>query len=163
MIFVTVGTQDKPFTRLLKAIDGAIECGEIKDDVIVQAGYTKYESKNMQILEYIPFEKFGEYIDNADVIITHGGVGSIVSAVKKGKKVVAVARLAKYGEHTNDHQLQVIGKMSKEGYIIDGNDLEHISENIQKAKELPYKEYITNTDNFILNLKNEINKLFDKN
>lgn len=160
MIFVTVGTQDKPFTRLLEAIDKAIENGEIKDEVVVQAGHTKYSSKNMEILEYVPFDKFGEYIDKSDVIITHGGVGSILSSVKKGKKVVAVARLAKYGEHTNDHQIQVIEKMSKQGYIIDGNNLDNIGQAVEQARNLVVKEYISNTDNFISSLKKEIEKLF---
>jgi len=160
MIFVTVGTQDKPFNRLLEAINKAIEKKEITDKVVVQCGFTKYNSENMEILEYIPFDKFEEYIENADIIITHGGVGSIISAVKKGKKVVAVARLAKYGEHTNDHQLQIIEKMSKEGYIIDGNDLDNIGQAIKDAKSLSAKEYISNTENFIDCLKNEINKLF---
>lgn len=160
MIFVTVGTQDKPFTRLLKAIDEAIERKEIVEDVVVQAGYTKYESKNMQVLEYIPFDKFGEYLDKADVIITHGGVGSILSSVKKGKKVVAVARLSKFGEHTNDHQLQVIEKMSKQGYIINGNDLQDIGKAVEEAKKMQVKEYISNTDNFISELRKEIDKLF---
>ena len=160
MIFVTVGTQDKPFTRLLEAIDKAIENGEIKDVVVVQAGHTKYSSKNMEILEYVPFDKFGEYIDKSDVIITHGGVGSILSSVKKGKKVVAVARFAKYGEHTNDHQIQVIEKMSKQGYIIDGNNLDNIGQAVEQARNLVVKEYISNTDNFISSLKKEIEKLF---
>ncbi len=159
MIFVTVGTQDKPFTRLLKAIDEAIERKEIVEDVVVQSGYTKYESKNMQVLEYIPFDKFGEYLDKADVIITHGGVGSILSSVKKGKKVVAVARLSKFGEHTNDHQLQVIEKMSKQGYIINGNDLQDIGKAVEDAKKMQVKEYISNTDNFISELRKEIDKL----
>lgn len=162
MIFVTVGTQDKPFTRLLEAIDKAIDKKEITDEVIVQAGYTKYESKNMKVLEYIPFDEFGKYIDNADVIITHGGVGSILSSLKKMKKVVAVARLSKYGEHTNDHQLQVIEKMSMQGYIIDGNNLDEIGQAVEKAKKLDVKEYVENTDNFIISLKKEINKLFQK-
>ena len=161
MIFVTIGTQDKPFTRLLEAIDKAIERKEITDKVIVQCGFTKYTSDHMEILEYIPFDKFGEYIDKADVIITHGGVGSIISAVKKKKKVVAVARLAKYGEHTNDHQLQIVEKMSKDGYIIDGNDLDNIVQAISDAKKLQVKEYISNTTKFIEGLKKEINKLFD--
>ena len=160
MIFVTVGTQDKPFTRLLEAIDKAIEKREITDKVIVQAGHTKYTSNNMEILEYVPFDKFGEYIDNADVIITHGGVGSILSSVKKGKKVVAVARLAEYGEHTNNHQLQIIEKMSSQGYIIDGNNLDKIGQAILDAKNLQVKEYISNTENFIAGLKEQINKLF---
>jgi len=160
MIFVTVGTQDKPFTRLLEAIDKAIERKEIVDEVVVQAGYTKYNSKNMKVLEYVPFDEFGKYIDSADVIITHGGVGSILSSVKKGKKVVAVARLAEFGEHTNDHQLQVIEKMSKDGYIINGNDLDNIAQAVKEAKELVVKEYISNTNNFIGLLRNEIDKLF---
>lgn len=161
MIFVTVGTQDKPFTRLLEAIDKAIERKEIEDKVIVQCGFTKYSSDNMEILEYIPFDKFGEYIENADVIITHGGVGSIVSAVKKGKKVVAVARLAEHGEHTNNHQLQIIKKMSEDGYIVDGNDLDNIGQTIEEAKKLQVKKYISNTINFIDGLKIEIDKLFE--
>ena len=160
MIFVTVGTQDKPFVRLLDAIEKAIGKKEIVDEVIVQAGYTKYESTNMKILEYIPFDEFGKYIDDADVIITHGGVGSILSSVKKGKKVVAVARLSEYGEHTNDHQLQVIEKMSKQGYIIDGNNLNNIGQAVESAKKLIVKEYIPNTDNFINSLRKEIDKLF---
>jgi len=162
MIFVTVGTQDKPFNRLLEAIDKAIENKQINDEVIVQAGYTKYDSQNMKILEYVPFEDFEKYIESAEVIITHGGVGSIISSVKKGKKVVAVARLSEYGEHTNDHQLQVIEKMSKDGYIIDGNDLNNIAEAVEKAKKMVTKEYIPNTDNFIDALKKEIDKLFVK-
>ena len=116
----------------------------------------------MKVLEYIPFDEFGKYIDDADVIITHGGVGSILSSVKKGKKVVAVARLSEYGEHTNDHQLQVIEKMSKQGYIIDGTILDEIGNSIEKAKKLDVKEYVENTDNFIISLKKEINKLFQK-
>lgn len=162
MIFVTVGTQDKPFNRLLQAIDKAIENKQILDEVVVQAGYTKYESKNMRILEYVPFEDFEKYVDAAEVVITHGGVGSIISAVKKGKKVIAVARLSEYGEHTNDHQLQVIEKMSKEGYIIDGNDLDNIAKSVEKAKKITTKEYIPNTNNFIDSLKKEIDKLFIK-
>lgn len=159
-ILVTLGTQDKPFNRLLEAIDKAIERKEIVDEVVVQAGYTKYNSKNMKVLEYVPFDEFGKYIDSADVIITHGGVGSILSSVKKGKKVVAVARLAEFGEHTNDHQLQVIEKMSKDGYIINGNDLDNIAQAVKEAKELVVKEYISNTNNFIGLLRNEIDKLF---
>ena len=87
MIFVTLGTQDKEFPRLLEAIDKAIEKGEIKEKVIVQAGNTKYQSENMEIFDLISPDEFNKYIDNCDILITHGGVGSIITAVKKGKKV----------------------------------------------------------------------------
>ena len=96
MIFVTLGTQDKTFERLLKALDKAIDKGEIKEKVIVQAGNTKYESKNMEIFDLISPDEFKELVNKCDILITHGGVGSILSAVKQGKKVIAAARLKKY-------------------------------------------------------------------
>lgn len=86
MIFVTLGTQDKKFPRLLQALDKAIEKGEIEEKVIVQAGNTKYESENMDIFDLISPDEFNKYIDDCDILITHGGVGSIITAVKKEKK-----------------------------------------------------------------------------
>lgn len=56
----------------------------------------------------VPTERMECLIDEADLIITHGGVGSVISSVKMWKKEIASPRLAKYGEHTNDHQLQII-------------------------------------------------------
>ena len=73
MILVVLGTQDKQFTRLLKAVDREIEKGVIKDRVVVQAGQTKYESKNMEIFDLVPAPEFNKLMDEADLIITHGG------------------------------------------------------------------------------------------
>ena len=107
MILVMLGTQNNSFHRLLEKIDKLIEEKKIQDKVIVQAGYTKYESKNMKIFGLIPEEELERYQEQADLIITHGGVGSIISSLKKGKKVIAVPRLHKYGEHVNDHQKEI--------------------------------------------------------
>ena len=108
MIFVTLGTQDKSFERLLEAIDKAIIKKQITEEVIVQAGYTKYESSNMKILNTIPKDEFLKLMDECTLLITHGGVGSIFDGLKKNKKVIACPRLSKYNEHTNDHQLEVL-------------------------------------------------------
>ena len=86
MIFVMLGTQNNSFHRLLEKIDELIKKGKIKDEVIVQAGYTKYQSENMKIFDLIPRDKIEEYQKKADFIITHGGVGSIISSLKLGKK-----------------------------------------------------------------------------
>ena len=118
MIFVTVGTQVEPFKRLLKAVDEEIEKGTIKDTVIVQAGCTKYKSDNMIIHDYLPMEVFDEYMDQADLIICHGGVGSILGGLNRKKKVIAVARLKKYKEHVNDHQTQIIDNFIRNLTII---------------------------------------------
>lgn len=100
MIFVTLGTQDKGFPRLLEAIEEAIENKYIKEKVIVQAGYTEFESNNMEIYKLLPMDKFDDYMKKCDLLITHAGVGSIMSGLKFNKKIIAAPRLEKYGEHT---------------------------------------------------------------
>ena len=90
MILVTLGTQDKPFTRLLDAVLREIENGNIQDEVVVQAGCTKYETDKMQIFDLIPMEEFDKLMKQCDLLITHGGVGSIITGLKCNKKVIAV-------------------------------------------------------------------------
>lgn len=156
MILVTLGTQDKEFTRLLKAIDREIEKGVITDKVVVQAGCTKYESKNMEMFDLIPANEFDEYIKKADLIITHGGAGSILTAVKNNKKIIAAARLAKYKEHTNDHQRQIIEEFSKQGYILELKDFNKLGKLIQKSKSFKPKKFTSNTKNMIQLVSNYI-------
>ena len=87
MILVTLGTQDKSFKRLLDAIQKQIDNGNIKDKVVVQAGCTEYDSKDMEIFDLIDRDKFSELIKECDLLITHGGVGSILTGLKNNKKV----------------------------------------------------------------------------
>ncbi len=147
MIFVTLGTQDKSFVRLLKAIDREIEKGTIKEKVIVQAGLTKYSSPNMEILDLVSEEQFDELVDKCDLLITHGGAGSILAGIKKNKKIIAAARLAKYKEHTNDHQKQIIKEFSNKGYIIEMRDFNQLGKLIEKSKTFKPKKFISNTKN----------------
>ena len=149
MILVTLGTQDKEFTRLLEAIDREIKNGVITDKVVVQAGCTKFKSDNMEIFDLIPANEFDEYIKKADLIITHGGAGSILTGVKHNKKIIAAARLAKYKEHTNDHQRQIIREFSDQGYIMELKDFNKLGKLIQKSKTFKPKKFISNTDNMI--------------
>ena len=134
MILITLGTQDKSFERLLKAIDIKIEQGKVKDKVVVQAGLTKYKSENMEIYDFVEYDKFDELIKSCDILITHGGVGSIITGLKNNKKVIAAARLKKYKEHTNDHQLQIIDNFKKAGYILELADFDKIDENRRGKK-----------------------------
>ena len=149
MILVTLGTQDKSFKRLLEAIDRQVELGNIKDKIVVQAGCTKYESKNMEIFDLIPMEKFDDLIKSCDLLITHGGVGSIITGLKNNKKVIAAARLFKYKEHTNDHQLQIIENFSNDGYILSLDNFDELDKILEKAKKFKPKKYVSNTDKMI--------------
>ena len=150
MILVLLGTQNNSFHRLLEEMQRCIDDGIINEDVFVQAGGTKFESKDMRIFDLIPYEDLEELIDKADIVITHGGVGSIIMCLKKKKKVIAVPRLSKYGEHVNDHQLQIVDNFDKEGYIKGVVNLELLGKVLQEMKEnfVP-KEFVSNTDNII--------------
>lgn len=158
MILVTLGTQDKSFNRLLDAIQKEIDNGNIKDKIVVQAGTTKYVSKDMEIFDLIDRDKFNELMSECDLLITHGGVGSILTGLKNNKKVIAVPRLAKYNEHINDHQKQIIEKFSEAGYILGVDNLEKLSDTLKKVKTFKPKKYISNTNNMIKIIENYIDK-----
>ena len=149
MILVTLGTGDKPFLRLLEVLDKEIKNGNIKDKVIVQAGITKFKTDRMEIFDLIPLDQFNELIEKCDLLITHGGVGSITTGLKYNKKIIGVARLKKYGEVANDHQLQILENFDKEGLIIHLKNLEDISKKIKESKNFKPKKYKSNNENFI--------------
>lgn len=157
MIFVILGTQDKTFERLLKAIDKKIDEGKIKEKVVVQAGSTKYESKNMVIFDYISMEDFNSYIKKADYIIAHGGAGTIINSLRENKKVLAAARLSKYGEHENDHQKQIISNFTKEGYILELDDFDKVDIKLEDLKKFKPKKYNSDNSKMLSLVENEIN------
>ena len=152
MIFVSLGTQDKPFTRLLSALEEI----EFFEEVVVQAGYTQFKSSKMTIKGYLDKDEFDLYMKQASLVITHGGVGSIVSALSNGKKVIACPRLAKYGEHTNDHQLQIVEVFEKKGYLLAYRDGDDLNEVIAKSGDFIPKSYTSNNDCFVAKLKDYI-------
>lgn len=158
MILVTLGTQDKNFVRLLEKINQLINNGLIKDKVIVQAGFTKYNSENMEIFDLIPQDEFNDLMDKADIIITHGGVGNIISALEKNKKVIAVPRLAKYGEHINDHQTQIIAKFNALGYIIGLQDVDELDDAVKQIKKFKPKKFVHDNSKML----NLVSELIDK-
>lgn len=147
MIFVSLGTNDKSFERLLKAIDNEIELGNIKDKVIVQSGYTKYSSNNMDIVDLMPMDMFNKCIKDCDILITHGGVGTILDGLKNGKKIIAFPRLSKYQEHVNDHQVEIIEEFYNSGYILTGN-VNEVSSLIKACSNFNPKSYKSNNYKF---------------
>lgn len=156
MVLVLLGTQNNSFYRLLEEVQKNINKGIIKEEVVVQKGYTKFESKDMKLFNEVPTEEFNKLIDAANIIITHGGVGSIISAIKKGKKVIAVPRLKEYKEHVNNHQMDIIKTFNEQGYIIGINSVEELGDALEKIKEFTPKKYIEKTGNIIKLVENFI-------
>lgn len=120
MVFITLGTQGNQFSRCLKMVEELIDTLHPNHEFIAQVGDTKYESDKIKTLQFISEDEFKNYITKADFVITHAGSGALFSAIKQGKKAIAVARLHKYNEMGNDHQTELVKKLSEEGYILDG-------------------------------------------
>ena len=142
-VLVSLGTQKQQFTRILRLIENSdeLKCAEI----LVQAGHTKYKSDRMSIIEFMNQEGFNIALNDADIVICHGGVGTIFSALKSGKKVLAVPRLAKYDEHVDDHQLEICRELQKEGYILYLNDSEIFDDKVRELLSTNFKKYVSDT------------------
>ena len=149
MIFVTLGSQKFQFDRLLRKIDELIDIGVITDEVFAQIGASTYIPHNYKYTRFVTRDEFADYIDRASLIVTHGGTGVIMGAVKKGKKVIAVPRLAKFGEHVDDHQLQLLHQFDDLGIICSCYEPENLGECIQEAHDKTFKPYVSNTQAII--------------
>lgn len=118
MIFVTVGSRNYPFDRLFKKLDELYEDGVLNDSMFAQIGTSTYKPKHYEYKDFISPEEFTEHIDKADIVVSHGASGSIMKALNAGKKVIAVTRLEKYGEHINDHQIQNNEAFGSNKYVL---------------------------------------------
>lgn len=153
MIFVTVGSQKFQFNRLLKKIDELIENGTIKEEVFAQIGVSDYRPQHYNYKDFMTQDEFNKKIDECDLLITHAGTGVIVNAVKKEKKVIAVPRLAKYGEHVDDHQIQLIKQFEELNFIEPCYELDELEKILKNIKTKTYKKYQSNTENIIKDIE----------
>lgn len=153
MIFVTLGSQKFQFNRLLVELDKLIEDGHIKEEIFAQTGYSTYKPKNYYYKEFLDREEFAEKMLECDKVITHGGTGAIIGAVKNSKKVLAVPRQSKYGEHVDDHQLQIINQFNDMNLIKGVQDVNEIYEGLKILNDVEFNEYISNTENIIKNIE----------
>ena len=144
MILVLLGTQNNSFHRLLEEVEKNIENGIINEEVIVQAGYTKFQSDKMKIIDLMSKEQLSKFQDEASLIITHGGVGSIVSSIEKGKKVIAVPRKHEYGEHVNNHQEEIVKDFNDKGYIIGIKEVDDLKQALINSKDFEPVKYQPN-------------------
>lgn len=158
MIFVTLGTQDKKFDRLVGYITDLVNEKKIKDEVVIQSGCTEVSCKKIKSFKQLSYEEMLNYFKKCDILITHGGVGSITDALLLGKKVIAVPRRKKYKEAVNDHQKEIINAFVSDGYIKSSDSKEELYEVIKSMKNFKPKKYISNTDHFIKKLEEYMEK-----
>lgn len=120
IVFITLGTQGNQFPRCLQMVEELIYKLHPNYDFVAQLGNTNYSSSVIKCLDFLSETEFEEYIAKADIIISHAGSGALFGAIQRGKKCIAVARLKEYNEMLNNHQTELVRKLTKEGYILDG-------------------------------------------
>ena len=159
MILVCVGASEFKFDRFLKIIDELCEDNIIDgNDVIAQIGNTSYCPKNYNFFNLISNAEFEKYVQDSDFIITHAGTGSVVPAIKLGKKVIIFPRLSEYNEHQDNHQIELAECFTKNGYALSANNKEELIKCIKAIDKFKPKFFVSNKDlfnNFIIDYIND--------
>ncbi|MFD1851641.1 PssE/Cps14G family polysaccharide biosynthesis glycosyltransferase [Oceanobacillus bengalensis] len=146
MIFVVLGTHELPFRRLLLEVERLKRTRIIDEDIIVQHGHTKYQSDHMILKKFINTKEMDLLYDQANIVITHAGTGSIMNGLKRGKKLIAVPRLKKYGEHNDDHQLQITNVLKSEGHLLSWEEGTNLADVMEEAKSFEPKPFQSKRD-----------------
>ncbi len=144
MIFVTVGNHFQGFERLLRRVDEMAP--RVPYEIVVQKGYSKYVPKNMKYFDFVPAKTAMEYIRNSDLVVSHAGMGTIILCKEYGTPVLIFPRREKFGEHVNDHQLEIAQVLEERGdkntYVVyEENQLE------QKIREVVGKREMATVEN----------------
>lgn len=164
MIFVTVGTHEQQFNRLIEKVDKLVEDGFINEEVIIQSGFSTYKAKNCRFKDIIPYSKMISNIKEARIVITHGGPATFIMPLQFGKIPIVVPRLKIFDEHVNDHQLEFTNLVKeRQGNIIlvkDIDDLGNIIKNYEIIIDTMTKEIVSNNKKFNEEFENIVNGLF---
>lgn len=165
MIFLSVGTQKFSFNRLLKIIDDLIEKQIIKDIVICQCGYSDYAAKHFKCIPFLSHDDFDKLLDECDLFIVHGGVGSILAGLEKNKKIIAFPRKKVFHEHIDDHQFQICEKFFSLNLLkiaIDAKSLEREYKDICKFVPAKFEEvFDVDQNNIFVDIKNRLEHIYE--
>lgn len=158
MILVVTGTHPQQFNRLLKEVDNLVDRKVIKEEVVMQIGYSDYLPSNAKWYKFIDYENMLKLMKSASVVITHGGIGSVLLSLRFNKTTIVVPRMEKFKEHTNDHQLEIANELAKQGRIIPVYDISKLTQTLEEIKSLKvvkspqHKEALKMIDKFLKQL-----------
>lgn len=158
MIFVTVGSQKFPFDRLIKKVDQLIREGLMQEEIFIQTGTSGYvpACPHQAFCERARFE---ELMEDCGILITHGGAGTMVDAAKRGKRTVAVPRLARYGEHVDNHQLELTEQLHSMNLVYACPDVERLPEALRAVRDRSFARFTSHTEAFLRAIDGDIRAL----
>ena len=163
MIFVTVGTHEQPFNRLLQKIDELKEKGIINEEVIMQTGFSTYEPKYCTWSSLLPYSQMVQNVKEARIVITHGGPASFIMPLQIGKTPIVVPRQKQFDEHVNNHQVDfskaVAERMGTIITVVEINDLENTIVNYDSIVKKMNQGITSNNKKFNEELEKIVNDL----
>lgn len=166
MIFVTVGTHEQPFNRLVKKVDDLVAQGNIKEKVVIQTGFSTYNATHCEAHKMMSFDEMYQALKDARIVITHGGPSSFIEALQFGKVPIVVPRREEYNEHVNDHQVDFTKLIEKRmNNIIPVYDINQLFETIKNYDEISKNKNAGKSSNnniFNRKLENIVNNLMEK-
>lgn len=160
MIFVTVGTHEQSFDRLIKELDNLVERKIINEEVFIQTGYSHYKPKYCSYKDMISYDEMVKYTKDARIVITHGGPGSIFLPIQYGKKPIVVPRNPEFNEHVDQHQIDFAKRMANDNRVDIVLDINELGDKIINYKNYIENELGNNKDLFVKKFSKLINELF---
>lgn len=160
MIFITVGTHEQGMDRLFKEIDDLIDRNLIQDDVFAQIGYSQYTPRNFKYKKMIGFDEMDEFIKKSNIVITHGGPGSIFHPLQYGKIPIVVPRNPDFNEHVDNHQILFTKRLEDNNKILAVYQIEELIDSINNYESKSKNCVISknNAEKFIKNLEIALHK-----
>ena len=161
MIFVTVGTHEQQFNRLVECMDKW--AAEHDEKVVIQTGYSTYEPEHCEWDKLFPYQKMVEMVNEARVVITHGGPSSFIMPLQIGKTPIVVPRQYKYNEHVNDHQVKFCKEVeNRMGTIVVVEDIEKLGGVIESYDEIKREgKNTSNNAKFCEELDSIVDEMFE--
>jgi UDP-N-acetylglucosamine transferase subunit ALG13 len=133
MIFVSVGTHEAPFDRMLRAVDEL----QLDEQIVVQHGPSGVRREGAVESEYLSFAEVVGYIRDARAVVMHAGVGSVMISLANGKRPIVMPRLHRFGEHVDDHQLELARRLETNGLVTVVEDAAALAEALAREPEPP--------------------------
>ena len=131
MIFVTVGTTD--FDALVRAVDLLVP--QLDEEVEIQIGRGEYEPRNCSWFRFA--SSLEPYYERADVVVSHGGLGTVVEVLRRGGRLIGVANPDRYDQHQED----LLSHLAEEGYLIWCHDLSALPEELGRVRGMTFRRY----------------------
>ncbi len=157
--FVTVGLERKPFSRLLKFVDHAVQCNVLSPDTLVQCGHTNFPAHSFKTVDFLPFASMVAAIEDAELVITHAGVGSILLCLNAGKIPLVVPREGRLCEHVDNHQVEFAEVMAAAGKVKTAYNEEDFFLLLHQAEQWHSKLSPISNQDLELELVNSLNTL----